>query len=369
MRRKIIVLLISIIIPIIGTIMLGVYDYKIWYNPTGDNGATYQTSYKSYVSSKLLEISGEDNYEQQTLDRIELYRGMHSYYYGEKPIYEKDVTISGERILSIMIFKDVVQYTPSSNSETTNRIRYEIYVYNVNYDALAQMYVDNSLPANKNEIADAGGPTLLINFYPNNEYNDDEAIYTSAAGASYTFTLYNGKVIYGSKLNSSASYSLYDYNSTPTYSDDESTPYNVKYLGFNDYTSTVNISDDNDDDDTNDRDRFENGAYIKIDTVLEATTNNYTLKNSLLKDNVDEMNFDLSSLDTNDYLEGFGDSIYDFAFKGVFSYKMWIFSRYVWWQCLIALVVLGGIMAGFYFTFTYEEPSNKKVVKNIKSKK
>lgn len=388
MRKKLIILIISIIIPIIGVIGLGAYDYNIYYSTSGTNSSTYISKYNDYLSNNLLEIVGADGYEKQTLDRIDLARQLHSYYYKEEAIYTNDVVYNNNFLFKIKIFKNIVTYSPSADEDETERIRYEVYIYNVDYEALKNTFMDTTIkPFNKNSVTSADYPTLVINFYPNDEYNSDEGLYVSAAGSSYTFTLDTEKIIYGSKINSTLGYAAYDYASNPVYDEDDEV-FMVQYLGFNDYTSTVNISDENDTDANNNRARFNNGAYVKIDAILTTSEASYTLKNSLLKDKVDEMTFSLDNIDDKtDYKKGFNgvttnvnaDELLENISSSneygaskaskIKTYNQWIFSQYVWWQCLICFVVLGAVMAGFYFTFTYEDSNSKTNFKKPIKKK
>ena len=54
--------------------------------------------------------------------------------------------------------------------------------------------------------------------------------------------------------------------------------------------------------------------------------------------------------------------------KGVMNYDTWTFARYMWWHCLIALVVIGLLSGGFFYALTVDT-NTKKVVKPSNKKK
>lgn len=363
MLRKIIVLCISIIVPILGAIGLGVYDYKVYYNANGNNGSKYQGKYKEYVSSELIDVSTKE-YVKQTQDKINLYRLVHGYYYSSEPIYSKDISVNGATLFHIDIYKDIVVYTKDAVSHE-NRYGLDVYIYSVDYEALKNVFNDpDVLPNNKKLVADAAYPTIGINIFPNEEYNDEEALIYTSDGASISFVLFNGERIYSKQLNSALSYSIYDYNSNPKFNDSNSGyPYQVQYLILNDYMSIANISDDNNSNPSDNRDRFDDGGFVKINAFLSSNGSYYQYDLTPEDNAIEDMSFSLNKINLEDYVAGFENDITAVRIDNVLTYNQFIFRRYVWWQCLIAVVLLGAIMTGFYFIFTYDEKKDKLKVK------
>ena len=52
--KKSLALVLTIIVTLIGTALVGIYDYNIYLNPEDMNGSTLTSKYKSYLSEKTL---------------------------------------------------------------------------------------------------------------------------------------------------------------------------------------------------------------------------------------------------------------------------------------------------------------------------
>ena len=361
MIRKIIVLCISIIVPILGAIALGIYDYKIYYNPNGDNADKYQSKYKEYVSSEIVDVSTKE-YVKQTQEKINLYRLVHGYYYSSTPIYSSVVTVKGVELFHIDIYKDVVLYTKDSQTKE-DHYGLDIFIYSVDYEALKNVFNDEKvLPYNKKLVSDASYPTIGINIFPNEEYNDEQALIYTSDGASITFTLFNGDKVYSKSLNSSLSYSIYDYNSNPKFNESNSGyPYQVQYLLLNDYMTISNVSDENNTNEDDNRDRFDDGGYVVLSAFLNSNGSYYKYDLTPEDNYIEDMSLSLNKIDLNDFQAGFQNDIKAVRIDNVLTYNQFIFRKYVWWQCLIAIGLLGAIMTGFYFIFTYDDKKDNKL--------
>ena len=359
MIRKIVVLCISIIVPILGAVALGVYDFKIYYSATGNNADKYQGKYKEYVSSEIVDVSTKE-YVKQTQQKIDLYRLVHGYYCSDEPVYSKTISVDGVDLFIIDVYKDIVVYAKDSNT-SENHYGFDVYIYSVDYEALKNVFNDpDVLPNNKKLVQDAAFPTIGINFFPNEEYNDEEALIYTSDGASISFTLFNGDRVYSKQLSTSLSYSIYDYNSNPKFNANNSNyPYQVQYLIINDYMSIVNISDDNNAVETDNRDRFDDGGYITINAFLNSNGSYYQYDLTPEDNKIENMTLSLDSINLDDYEAGFQNDITAVRINNVLTYNQFIFRRYVWWQCLIAIALLGAIMTGFYFIFTYDDKKDK----------
>ena len=53
---------------------------------------------------------------------------------------------------------------------------------------------------------------------------------------------------------------------------------------------------------------------------------------------------------------------------GVMNYNTWLFAKYVWWQCLICIVLLGSF-AGIFALVLVTDIDNKKKGKKANKKK
>lgn len=360
--RKIIILIISIFVTIVGTIFVGVYDYKVWFDPLGKNATSITAEYKSYLVGNAIDMNNPDNPSKNTTNKIGLYRLLANYKYSEEPIYHKDT-----EYFSIDIYKNLFWYINSDLEQEDNHYRYEVFVYNVNYELLRSKFASQSVPGS-DTVNNSEYPYLMINFYASDEYNPDEAMimYTDS---TYTKTMYNDETVKGYKLKKSDTITLFDYASNPE-EDTKQDKFYVGCMNFYDYSSFI--------DGTN-KELFDDGAYVQIDAVLtiddEGEEINYKLKAPLLQDEISEFTFDLDKVNAADYQTGFLQStdtrvtLNSIDIPGVKNYDAWVFGKYLWWHCLIAFFVFGAIMTGFYFTFSYDEKSIKAHKKSKKSKK
>ena len=367
MVKKIIVLCISIIVTIAGTLFLGYYDFKVYYSPQGDNADIYNTRYREYLRSNLVDVVNNSDYVNQSREVINLYRNIHGYYYEEEPIYRQQVVVEGKELFWIDVYYDVIQYSPTA-TDTYEKEAMEVYIYSVNYDNIKELYMDPTvLPGSKTKVEKAAYPTLIVNFYPNEDYVAEEALIYSSSGATISFTLPTGEKIYGSKLNSNLSFAIFDYNSTPRFTESNE-PYLVQYLLLREYSSNVNIVDEGDDVVTNNRDRFLDGAYVKIDALLEVEGIYYDYDVTPDDNKIEELPFATADINHDNLVQGFESDIEKINIKGLKTFKQFIFTKYVWWQCLIAFVVLGVIMTFFYITFTYEGKKDRNAKKPTSKK-
>ena len=372
--RKIIVLSISILVTLVGTFLLGLYDFNVWLNPNGKNSTKMISEYRSYLVQEVIDFGNNETPLENTKEKIDLNRVLSNYKYSEEPIYHNE-----NDCFTIDIYLNQFWHANSSTNEIEyDHIRYEVFIYNVNYDLLKEKFSEQSLPGKKN-VATAQYPYFVINFYPNNEYNTEEAMKSPKVDSSGNeidttapIILYDGEKLQGCKFGSSTTLRLFDYSSTPI-KNMNNEEFEVNFLAIYDYSTFVG----NDDYLYNDnRDLFTDGAYVKVDAVLEINdkgeTFNYVLKEGLLEDKVDGFTFDTTNISDNDYHDGFvqsssvGDTIKNVQMEGVKSYNSWVVGKYLWWHCLCAFAVLGLIMTGFYFIFTYEEKGKIKKKKSYK---
>ena len=376
--RKIIVLSISILVTLVGTFLLGLYDFKVWLAPTGKNGTAITTEYRSYLVEEMIDFKSNETAIQNTQDKIKLSRIISNYKYSEEPIYHNE-----NEIFTIDIYQNQFWYVNSSMKQEFNHYRYEIFIYNVNYDLLVEKFKQQSVPG-KSTIEEAQYPYFVINFYPNDSYEVEEAMIYPKLGSTgeeldktSVIVLYDGEKLIAQKFGVANSTTLFDYSSTPM-KDKNGFEFEVNFFQIYDYSNFVGQNEtlyyDN-------RDLFNNGAYIKVDAVLEIIdgdeTINYVLNNSVLKDKVEEFTFDTSKIADKEYKDGFttssnvSDMIRGIKIEGIKSFDAWVVSKYLWWHVLCAFLVLGAFMTGFYFIFSYEEKGkikrkNKKTKKNKK---
>ena len=359
--KKSLALVLTILVTLIGTALVGFYDYNIYLNPEEKNGAELTSKYKSYLSEKTLEVNEDAGV--QTENRIAFFEYFDNEFYNSTPILKEDVKIGDKTVFTVAIYKNVIKYAP--NADTSEwKYRYDLFVYNVNYEVLKNEFLSQPIPEDKTSIEKAGFPTLVFNLYPNDSYDDSESFYFSTSSIVNKIELSSGEM-FSSKFNGYASLSLSDYGSTPEYSEDEDenkTPFSVNFKSIIGYpTNSENIT------------LFGDDAYIKIEAISETSEVTYGLEEPLYKGKVEGLNFK-DDINTDDYKPGCNTSssvrekLNNVDIKGVMNYDTWTFARYMWWHCLIALVVIGLLSGGFFYALTVDT-NTKKVVKPSNKKK
>ena len=376
--KKIIILIISIVVTLVGTFLLGLYDYNVWLDPNGKNSTKLTSEYRGYLVEEVVDFRNNETPLQNTKQKIELSRVLSNYKYSQEPIYHNE-----NDIFTIDIYQNQFWFISSNKQQEFDHYRYEVFIYNVNYDKLKAKFKEQSLPSSS-AIDNAQYPYFVINFYPNNELNASEAMMCpkldstgNEIDTTSRIVLYNDEKIIGQQFNSASSLTLFDYTSTPQ-KDLDGDVFYVNFLAFYDYSAfagnNTTLYEDN-------KDLFTDGAYIKIDAVLEIDDNeekiNYCLKDGLLVDKVDDFTFDRNKIANMSFNDGFtntsnsGRITRSIKIEGLKTYNQWIFGKYLWWHCLCCFAILAAVMTGFYFIFSYEEKgkTNKKKVKAQKNKK
>ena len=365
--KKIILLSISILVTLVGTILLGIYDFKVWLAPTGKNGPTITSEYRSYLVSEIIDFKNNESAVQNTKDKIELSRLLSNYKYSVEPIYHNE-----NEIFTIDIYQNQFWHLNSDFEQEYDHYRYEIFIYDVNYELLKEKFKTQSLPSIET-IDAADYPYFVFNFYATDEYKDEEAMMYPKKGSNgeeldstSVIKLYDDTKLTALKFGETNAITLFDYSSTPT-KNKNGDVFSVNYIQMYDYSSFVG---DNDTLYYDNRDLFDNGAYLKIDAVMEVNDGDevisYALKDGLLKDKVEDFTFDKTKISSIEFKDGFtttsntNDMIRSIKIEGVKTFNAWITGKYLWWHCLCAFLVLGAIMTGFYFIFSYEEKGKSK---------
>ena len=269
------------------------------------------------------------------------------------------------------MYKNVFWKVSSNNEKELDHYRYEVFLYNVNYTAIRNMFKEMRVPEDDAIVDKADDPVFVVNFYPNKNFDVKEALIAdSTYNTTYKTELYDGEILMGYKMGNTSTLNLFDYGSTPMKNEDDEVYY-VRSFVFYDYTYTDNAK------------LFDEG-FIKIDAVLQTSqsdeTINYAYEETLIQEQDAEVKgftLDRDEINASEYVAGFISDegsrkiLNNVDIDGVLSYDGWVFAKYLWWQCLIAFVVFGLLMTGFYFTFTYEEKGttkNKRKKPNNKKK-
>ena len=320
--KKLIILIITILIPLTGSVLIGVYSYNR-YNP--EEYTELQSDFKSdLVAGKIT-----------TESRIELYRQLESYYFEKDPIYTKKVELDGEELFSFSLYRNFSVLYDSETEESTYEIKYEIYFYNVNYTKLKDEFKKN-FPDDSSIVDKYSTPYFEVGIYPTEEMEEDENILDETSGAS---------------ISGGTSIVLYDYESNPEMNGD--TPYRVQVVTFKERNLSSAL-----------KKLFDGeNAYITVDAKISRTISGeepyYSTLEDLVAEKVSGFKVYADDFDVKSYEKGWREASARDTLNNA-GYNKWLFKHYIWWQALIALVIFSIIMVGFYFAFTYDEPEKPR---------
>lgn len=342
-KIKIIVLSIAIVIILVVTGVVVSYSMKRYAPDSANDNTEYlQQFMNEQVVDKLTEDGtfGEDLTEK----RIKANLDLSNYYYTAEPVYSteyKDLE-TDEKVFKFAIYRALVKNQNSETKEVEWNVKYEMYVYSINYEYLTEKF--SAMYDDKEIVSKGNTPKFIVNFYPEKAKDAGKYLLEST----------------DSELSQDATttLALYDYSSNPTKKDGEY--YRVQSNFFRE--NTMNSS--------HAKYFKDNKGYLTLSVKLEVNDSDDDgsgnkeitfIENQEITDFV----LDGTTIDTNTMAQGSYDADVATRYYNL-GYKSWIIKKYVWWQGLIAFVASGLIMTGFYFAFTYEEPVQKGKKKNKK---
>lgn len=319
--KKIIILVIAIILPLVGAFMIGWYGVAVRYEP--EENTSVASLFKSYLNKGVITSEG----------RIENYRQFENYYYDEDPLYLETIeNEAGNALFTLAIYRSYYFYQPSVNDEVLEKAKFEVFIYNVNYDLVKDYF------------------TL-----------DDRTIIDEAKMPKFsiTFTPTNGKSSFTVTLTTASDVMIQDYNSIPEWADKTETTRNYVQSGIIRFTQTPELA------------KFSSDANITVTATLQitgtdSTTTTLPTDKPLAEIYLSDFESDIENVDTTDYIKGFRDPNVKQTFKNA-GYYPWLFGRYLWWQGLIAIILVGIVTGTFYLVWTAEDQkANSKTIKKKK---
>lgn len=321
--KKIIILIIAIILPLVGAFMIGWYGIAVRYEP--EKNTAVASLFKNYLNKGVITSEG----------RIKNYRQFENYYYDENPLYIETIeNEAGNPLFTLAIYRAYYYYQPSVDDEVQKKVKFEVFIYNVNYNLVKDYF------------------TL-----------DDRTIIDEAKMPKFslTFTPTNGKDPFSITLTTGSDVMIQDYDSVPEWADKAETTRNYVQSSIIRVTQTPALA------------KFSADVNIKVTATLEITgTDSVTTKlptdKPLAEFYLADFESDIDEIDTTDYLKGFRDPSVVKTFKNA-GYHSWLFKKYLWWQGLIAIVLVGIVTGTFYLVWTAEDQKAKTTVKSIKKKK
>lgn len=321
--KKIIILVIAIILPLVGAFMIGWYGVAVRYEP--EQNTSVASLFKSYLNKGVITSEG----------RIENYRQFENYYYDENSLYLETIeNEAGNDLFTLVIYRAYYYYQPSADAELEEKAKFEVFIYNVNYNLVKDYF------------------TL-----------DDRTIIDEAKMPKFsiTFTPTNGKDPFTVKLTTASDVMIQDYNSIPEWADKLETTRNYVQSSIIRFTQTPELA------------KFSSDANIKVTATLEitgtdSTTTTLPTDKPLAEIYLSDFESDIEDVDTTTYIKGFRDPSVVQTFKNA-GYYPWLLGRYLWWQGLIAIFLVGLVTGTFYLVWTAEDQKAKTSTKIVKKRK
>lgn len=319
--KKIIVLIISILIPLIAAVAISLYGVNYRYEPSANT--TTVSEFLSDLNRGIVDCEG----------RIKNYRKMENYYYEEEPLLKKDIeNEEGKRVLTLAIYRNLCIYKPTADAEEKLKTLFEVFVYNVNYDIVKSYFKLDDMEI----ISKADMPTFTV-----------------------TFTPTNGKDSFTIELRNRSNVVIPDFDSVPEYANaDTKTRNYVQSNIFREYETTNTLS------------TFSDDANITINASISITNEDKTTTaieadKAVAEVYLADFQHEGSKMDEKELTVGYREAGVNETYKNAGYYK-WLVKNYLWWEALIAFVLVGIITGTFYMVYTTEE-TNKKT--NTKKKR
>lgn len=300
--KSMIMLLIVILIPLLGAFFIGTY------------------SYNRYIDDFFYEYMND--IEDDTIAKFEGYIKYASMHYEKEPIFEVDVQKDDERVLTVAVYRSIVGYEDMDNSGNIIEYRtivYHFLAYNINYQKLI-------------EIKDPTGEIKL-------RYNQIPSIYIrliDVANSDNT-DLMTLDIPAGVMM-------IEDYNSSPEV-DSRGEPLNSRYLKSSELVINPNFSKDID---------------IHVFMSEDASSSNPIYHQTITKFTLNDVERNVDTIDLSGFNKGFSGSEVN---AGYFTH---VFKLRIWWQSLIAFILLGFVTFSFYIVWQAEEANVKVKTQNVK---
>lgn len=320
MSKRIIVLVLSIIIPLLAGAVVCWYGISVRYKP--DENIEVSSKFINNINKGVITCEG----------RIKNYRVMENYYYSEDPLLKKDYTNDdGERIFTLEIYRNLCAYQPSATVERTYKVMFEVFLYNINYELVKEYYTLDDMSI----LDNAGNPTFKVVFTPTNGKDP------------FTLTLSNRDNVV-----------IPDYNAVPEYSDASTKTRNyLQSMVVREYESSATFS------------TFSSDANITVTAVYNIANSDKTISEvnpdkPLATEYLSDFRHKGEQFNTEDFKEGFRNASVKDTYKNAGYYK-WLVKNYLWWEFLIGFAVVGIVTGTFCISYIAQ---SKVLEKNKKNK-
>lgn len=155
--RKLIILLIAILIPVLAATFIGIYSYN---------------RYTPYYFDEYMEQANETTY-----DKAHAFLKYTTDAYEKNAYYKEDVLKGGETALTFEVYRaiEVITQKVDGKDVTTNRVYYHFAMYNINYTKLMEI----KDPTGEDKLTDSTVPQVYIKI---TDLNDNDNVKVISLG-------------------------------------------------------------------------------------------------------------------------------------------------------------------------------------------
>lgn len=306
--KKLTVLFIAILLPLLAAFFVGRYAYTDRYSP--DNTASEPA--RNLRSDLFGDYLSEG---KTTKEKLELYLKFRTIQYDPTPIFSSNIKNSNDKDLFTIDVYSTLYYT-MVDDERVQRVSFAFHLYDVQYQNIKDTFVTED----RKGVNAADDPTLTITLTNDKqeEYNLDFSFSTA--------------------------------NNVPIVTDVKTDSEDPKPALIGDAKAGI---------------KEWNVDSVKVDVNATIVLDNVEHKQSISNFDIDNFQTNLDKLNLTKYQEGYES---DYNKLGI---NTEIFTRYVWWQSLLTFVIVGFITISFYIVWNAEVNAkvNTKYSKLRKSKK
>lgn len=350
--KLIIKLIIVIVLPLTAGTLIGVYAYN-----------TYQTGY----FYKYMENASDSNTEDRFISYLK-YENENLEYSKENGEYEfflkQDVKDANDELMftfsiirTSVVNEDVPQYGKNNQfigREDEYYITYHMAMYNINWDKLAYALDESG----EHPLAYDQLPSIEFVLIDRDQEEDEgrEKVLTSTTVAS--------------QIGGSTLVAVYDYGFSPKKDGNGNklngeNPTSMRYYALT--GAQINALSPNQDIVVRLKESWDSGVAAEdkqsVDIQVVSVDNLYS--NDHIKKGVKEGDeVVVSNKDIQDEIKTFEEVYNKDIFKA--GYSKYVFSTYIWWEALIAIILFEVVCGSFVLVWNAEE---QKALKNSKAKK
>jgi len=191
--KKIVILLIVILIPLLASVGIGIYGYN-----------RYSSEYFDVYMNKV---------EEDTEAKVKAYIQYISYTYEKEPFYEEEVLYKDERVLTMKVYRVIAEGLVTNDDgeqEAIKQLQYHFTFYNFDYTKVV------AIKSLEEKLTYNNIPTIYLKVTDNDNSDNTEVLTLSVPGDMYFYEDYNAKPKKDYKGNE-----LYSYLQWVTYIPDE----------------------------------------------------------------------------------------------------------------------------------------------------